>query len=397
LRCLPLGLNVDTAYGDSKCTQRVARGGACVASPKFVLDQSVQCATDVYAIGANLGPLATIYSNPNCTGSPETSGATWYALGAKQDPTAFVKGTLVREDRGAGIQMQFTVGDDGSREPTMPYDTTRKGSCDASEIAFTPNADRCLPQRVAFFEEQYTDLGCGMKAAVYPALGCNPPTDEVLSAAWVYEIVQCQGAMVSTVSNVGAKSTGPLYRGTPTACGVDTNAPPSWYPVTTAIDATSLPALSLARDGTGRVVTSWRVSSTQAHLYVASFYDTQQNIACQPRKASDATLRCVPDIPSINPYYSDDKCTTPVLGWGQQPSCPPTSPASTYLLEKWNGCETQYGHAALGAKLPTPTTLYQWDGNAQSCTSTGFDPQEDYYALTVTDPTTFAALTDVRE
>ena len=127
------------------------------------------------------------------------------------------------------------------------------------------------------------------------------------------------------------------------------------------------------------------------------FFDTQQKIACLPRKGSDDVLRCIPDIPSINPYYSDDKCTTPVLGWSQQASCPPTTPASVYLLEKWDGCETQYGHATLGAKLATPTTLYQWDGSLQSCTSTSFDATADYYALTSTDPTTFAQLTDARE
>ncbi len=395
-RCLPGDVYVANSYADASCTQPLAARATCLASPaKYIVDYTTECAADVYLVGTNLGALTTVYSNPGCV-PLTTNGETYFTIGAKADITAFVKGTLERDPRGPDVSMQFTVGDDGSRQPRLPYDLSHKGTCATMpSTVYTPNGDRCVPQHVAFFEFEYSDPGCSAKVAINPFNGgCNPASDDVASSAFVYENVKCQGTALTSIAQLGLQTSGTLYSGSPTACNVLASGPANWYPINAPIDVTTLPAIATTHVGQGRIAQSWQTSASQDRLFVEQFFDTTLDKKCKPRTASDGVLRCVPSATSVTAAFADDKCTMPVLQWGSQTGCPPTSPPPAVSYGMTLGCVDQTVYAQTGAKIATPTMLYQWNG---ACDVISVSPTIDYYAMIIVDPTTLAQLTDSHE
>ncbi len=57
------------------------------------------------------------------------------------------------------------------------------------------------------------------------------------------------------------------------------------------------------------------------------FHDAELDVDCKFEMAWDDKLRCLPDVPSYNVVYLDDKCTKPVVDvFGPQPGCTATAP-----------------------------------------------------------------------
>jgi hypothetical protein len=401
LRCVPVGLTYDEGYfADNNCQQPVAVAGSCDAAPTYVVRFPTSgCNNTVYALGTKVGTLATIWTNTQggCQSATADASATYYLVGAKMDPTAFVKETRTREPRGPELQMQFLAGDDGSKQPNGLYDSKLGGSCSTLDAPAMPYTDRCVPSHVGYAEGDYSDGNCKQPAiTVVPDQGCYYPSDDVQSIAWVYDLVTCKGAQLTRFFEIGAPSTGPLNRLSGTVCANDPSAPSSWWTTGAEVAATSFPAITYTQSGQGRVVQSWQTAASSDKLFVDRFYDTQLKVACDQKPASDGKLRCIPHVDEIVPWYADDKCTNAVFAVSAPTSCtnPPPPAALRAQIPIANGCGTRYSYYQVGAKMATPAQLWQLNGTCQ----TGFvDPAADYYPLSEVDPATLAELTDVTE
>jgi len=399
LRCVPTGAYYSTdTFADSACTEPVATSlPACEAPPSYALQNATSgCANIAYAIGAKVVPAA-VWTNQGGGCQPATPEPTvdYYRVGAKVDPATFVKETRTREARGPELQVQFFVGEDGSKQPNGLFDSTRKGACATVYLPLDSYAGRCVPSHVGYAEQTYSDSTCKTPAInIIPPGTCYYAADDLATAAWIYEEVGCQGAHLSRFAEIGAQQTGPLYRLTGSTCALENNPPAQWNAIGAEILPSTFPLLSYSQSGQGRIIDDWYTAASSDKLTVDGFYDTQLKIACDPKLARDGKLRCIPRALDTTVFYLDDKCTSAVYANDGGSSCTPTPPPATIRAQRPSTCESQVGHYTVGAKIATPTNVWQVNG---TCDPSFVSPTADYYALTETDPATLVELTDVKE
>lgn len=399
LRCVPVGASYGTTtFADNGCTQGLATSvPACEAPPKYAVTQGTGCATVVHELGTKVAAPTTVWSTQGggCQPTTPISTVDYYLVGAKTDATTFVKETRTREPRGPELQMQFLVGDDGSKQPNGLFDSARKGACATVYLAAASFANRCVPSHVGYAEQTYSDSTCTTPAVnIIPPGTCFYAADDLPTAAWIYEETACDGPHLSRFAEIGAPQTGPLYRLSQTTCALDNNPPAQWNAIGTEILPSTFPLLSYSQSGQGRIVDDWYTAASNDKLTVDGFYDTQLNIACDPWLANDGKLRCIPRALDTAAVYLDDKCTSAVYPAYTTSTCTLPPPPATIRVQRSSTCQSQMGYFTTGAKIATPANLWQWTG---TCDPTTVSPSTDYYSLTETAPSTLAELTDITE
>jgi hypothetical protein len=350
----------------------------------------------VRTIGAKVAAPPAIWSTDGGSCQPATAGPTvdYYLVGAKVDPTTFVKETRTREPRGPEMQAQFLAGDDGSKQPDGLFDTARKGACATIYLPQPSYANRCVPKHVGYAEQTYSDSTCTTPAVnIIPPGTCYYAADDLATVAWIYDPPTCQGYALH-FAEIGATSTGPLYRLSGTTCALDNNPPAQWNLIGNEILPSTFPLLSESQRGQGRIVENWETAASNDKLDVDGFYDTQLGVACDERLGTDGKRRCIPRAFDTVASYLDDQCTNAVYASYTSTTCSLPPPPTTFRIEEPLGCDNKTGYYTLGAKIATPANAWRWNG---TCEPDTIATSADYYALIETAPATLAEITDITE
>ncbi len=390
-RCLPI--NGDAVYDDAACTNAVAAvATSAVATVKYVPEPrgpfSCGKARDFYAIGAAYVPAAvyTKGADGTCNASSIDPNATYSHLGAKVLPSSFVAETDVMDPRGTTVSAIQWVGDDKSRQDGTLIDLGRKGDACGSR-ANKAGSYYCVPTRVAFLENFFSDAACGTGAAYYPTgqqLTCIRPPTAILDATLT--------VMDLSFYEPGAKVTVPVHQGTPANCKLYSNPADvaDYYSPGAALPLAKLPALTVKEQGAGRIQQHTLVTDKGTLATILDFYDSQKSTVCRQATTTDGVTRCVPvadkAVYSDINLFLDATCKQPIFQryvTNPAPAAGGWAHASTDTL--------RIAAITIGAKLATPGALYALSGGV--CNPSAVDGATEYYATTVVPPTDFVQIT----
>lgn len=395
LRCLPVQIDTidPNLWGDGTCngSRLLMRRPGCTIPKMADLGYATTCATGVpvHRIGA-LTDAAMFWVRPagttECNSSP-TTGYDVYAIGEKVPASEFVEGAFEEATIADGLGVRSVKGDDGSSQLWTAWDVTRKAPCERG--GGTKN-ERCVPTRVAYEENTFSDIGCGTVAAYGPE--CLSPPTAILRNGLPD---QC-GIYEAKYNEVGAHVTAtPLYRKTNTTCedaNITGNEATLYWALGADLPLTSLPATTDKDEGPGSIKLRSLASSSGARVIGRTFFDDVRKVECSARRGGDGELRCVP--PAITgtqvTYFADIDCKKPLLDAGA--GCTPPSYAHLMTPDPSTCKEPTIRYFTVGAKV-TPAKIYANFG-AGACTEQAMPVgREMYDASTEIAPSTFVAVT----
>ena len=395
-RCLPVTRDASVLFTDSSCTKPVLGASTTCGGSQYGTQQA-QCARTVFAPGAK-SSATTLYEQygATCTAYGSTPVEV-YDLGPKQAASTFVKATRVREPRGAALMMESYDMEDGARMPIGAFDTARKSQCESStELGFP--AGRCVPNHIAFGEGFFAEATCTTAAALVTGPACDIASDDVLASAWVYgKKPSCNDESVVGFASVGSTVQTQAYqKASNSTCSVSL-ATGNFVPVTGDLPLTALPQMTLAPDGTGRIVRHVERAATGEKLLAERFYDTTLSAPCDALTAADGKLRCVPTGPSAF-WYQDAACKQPIF------AATDTGVGCAYDVPAWMTSSASDGKACpgsvttsfkVGAKIASQATVYSFNG--PTCQPNSGSAPWTLYGTTETPAASLAELTDVTE
>ncbi|HUS65259.1 MAG TPA: hypothetical protein VMZ28_11980 [Kofleriaceae bacterium] len=374
LRCLP-AQEPPVAFGfvqylDGDCTDNIVdlRGdpetSLFAASPEYQMDGTCSGGDryHFWPLGDYLGNLAggTIY------GKTEGGGCEGYAVfGDTYDyfdiedeiPTAtFVAGTVAQSDSGRVTVTQID-GDDGSRfcdERRAFHDATLDTAC--WPMRAEDGELRCVPESGSF-ETVYPDGNCKEEEQLLVVSSyedcethdhVTQPVTDVCGDRWR---VMPYGEPIAKPTDLYQQQ-GPIDQCDPmnVSDGVTIRA------VEEAMDPDDLALLSRAchpagdrleiclrttDDGLG-VVERGTIYSNEEQGYLQLWRDTEQDVMCSFRPASDGVSRCLPvhdaeaPVATVWTMYSDEECATPIQVGAIDAACgdgAPTMAVEPYSAE----------------------------------------------------------------
>jgi hypothetical protein len=380
-RCLP-GAG-SAAYLDPDCTTPVVVISTSGPLPRSVRGPSQGfdgCDADtalypVYGLGAAT-TTATTYQpvGSNCQATTVDSTQTVFAVGPAVDPAEFVGAVIVDEARGRRLAAQLFRADDGAQQIVSIFDTHRNQVCALPPLNLETGP--CLPTDLAYAIGEFADAACsepsGFAYAMTSSSGAACPAPSV---ALSFTFSACGdvtlgfnqlGDVVQTV--FVTDSNGQCVAKTPEAIHVNHLLGPAIAAsefVTLFHDAVGsgrLRSREIAVSGGGRFMTDYR-----------PFFDAQLDAPCEPTPFCDGSTRCLPDLPSSSPYFTDAACTQPIALVSENTACSTATPPTRVIVDP-TGSDC-YGPASiyeLGAAFDPPAvwTKSPTDG---SCVSTSVD------------------------
>jgi len=248
---------------------------------------------------------------------------------------------------------------------------TRAAACKPGEGSAS---GRCVPSVAAAYVRNpltFADNACTIAAAQYYTSTCNAP---IVSAIESKAAGTCESGPVMSYTEAVPGPAVP-FRKAGNNCFAVPGTSSKVFTAGADISLASLPALSLAREGAGRLKINRHRSATDRAIDAQpGFYDSQAMRDCLPQQTPTG-WRCMP-MPSFGlSVYSDAGCTMPahyeakVLPAG---ACASTLPSILYRDVSGPNCgSAQVEMFAVGA-LITPAKLYRKDEDG--CKDSGVDP-----------------------
>jgi hypothetical protein len=383
-RCIPFDTSVDTVYEDDKCTIPVAVVPTGV-TPKYLSAPSdAPCAKlfEVYSPGTSYTPPALFqrFDGKNCNsyGAVDTANNTYLHVGAAVAPTTFVLGTQSTDPRGARVSAHVLTTADGASQDYGLIDTMRTNAgCEVYQTQAGPYV--CLPEvRAATISDDgvsyFAEGTCTTKAAApgfnhYGDCYAGTPTavidSEVLSVPLaLHEIGAALDGGFESQQDGGA-------------------CPPSmlaetFYGVGASLAVASLPQITTASQGTGRMHVLDALTESNAFAGALNFDDTQVAGECHRFTAEDGRERCLPVLKTYGGIrFSDAACTNAILE------------SDTPTTATWASLLVTGGMYKLGATIATPAAVYDIASD-QSCSQGVLHAGSTYYAATHVAATQFA-------
>jgi hypothetical protein len=350
------------------------------------------------------------HSTPKCVASPAPED--YYGI-TVADLTQFVSATVTKEARDSRLDAEVIVASDGTRQLSgQVYDTSMGGlpcALDFGGNQANPTFT-CLPGSVAVVQDsspQYDDANCSTLVANESNFAtCQAPSVVIeippgnngcsLTTNTYYHV----GTDV-TAGNICSKGVT-----APCSCHTDTSGA-HYFTLGAAIDATTLAALALVKQGTGRLRAELLGDAMNVPLTGAvpgGYWDTTAGTSCQLRTFSDMSVHCVPDsaltIYSGNSaYYSDANCMMqPLVAQYVDATCPSPAPTALVFIQQATGAcgvDTVTAVNSVGATYTGSTVYSLYNGQCQSNT---VNSNEVYYQVGAVLPSsTFGAVVEKTE
>ncbi len=299
-------------YADPACQSPLLRTRSCpaagqvVSGPDGVLQVSAETTAEVY------------YRLRGDACEEQTIGDfNFYELTPSE--LQFAEGTLETDAPAAdGLQLSF-IASGGSRFPEQR--AFADGVCSPQK---TPGADGdiyCVPDASRYAErEHYTDAACTDEfATFYPDLfpGVGEPSYKADILPDPNHPDGCWGLLAVHALGPGTDSVGDHYFGQ--SCELQSaQAGEKAYPVLQSVPLSTFPQLQVMEVGSGRLVHRALVDAQGNVVGSDGWYDKQLQVACQPYRFSDGSLRCSPTTQGGGgQYYSDANCTEPLWSEGR--------------------------------------------------------------------------------
>jgi hypothetical protein len=367
-RCIPSNDTVPSQlYSDPGCTTRLAQvtHSTCNTAPPYAVEHTAgsnKCALirTVYAVTSQTPATTFFQKDPGgaCIAAVPTPDNDFLPMGAKVAASEFVAFTPANDSVGGGVSAHVQVGEDGSRVTYADqlFDDKRAQACAA---AFgTDSKARCIPSGMRAYE--FSDPGCTQLVAVDD--DCKPTAVliDTTTAVAAKDISQCAAANTLSVFPVGAKrASHDVFFGTPAMCtGPNTLASDDFYDLGAELPPTTFPELVFGKMG-GTRITADTFSIGGVPLSRGPLHDGETT--CFVTLATDGVLRCLPNTSPTGLFFSDDKCTTPLIA--NDDACETTKYARTTV---GNGCSAQTRINAVGARMDTASTTF-WSTLTGTC------------------------------
>ena len=383
-RCAPSGAQV--LFLDQLCQSPIGVVSTdCGAPPRFAsatFESSVACAGAVRAF--RVGDEITLPSRHVYVGG----GASGACLRATElDPSAvaygldpiapseLVKATLSHAPKTDRLGLEVLVADDGARQVSGLYDVSSKRRCFSIAGAIGGGEDRCVPDAVAW-ATYAADATCSSPIAyqVHPASNCADPSVVV---AYGYDGCNVRASYfapgarfdINKVFSGAAPVCTPLLRQPSLYAELERDH--VFYAVGAPIAPTAFAQLQNQTTGFGRLTVPVLAAADGTELTPPrpdTFFDTDLAAPCRVYLFPDGAKRCVPAdaLPIASPSYSDDACTTEIVGVPQQPGCDSTPKPAYGVRVSGSACATDVTASKvvkLGTELQTLGGYYGTDAN----------------------------------
>jgi hypothetical protein len=326
LRCVPGADSLQAArFSDPACSTPVAAFDACrpgrlpyvavVMGAQPLSGEMVASYRVTSALPA--GQLSYGFSNGVCVlnGSEETV----YQL-EKVPPAELVSATRRVETRGATLAVEVFEGADGSSYTGRTFDAIHQRACILSSMYGVLDDYRCYGASTS----RVADVGC----SVFGSLAGS--SEEI-----VLELEQGTPSAAPSFHRMGLeRDVGSVLSRDGRSCDFTSAAPlPDglrFYETGAPVSALEFPELISDLRGAGRLRLSIsRAVDDDRALFVnpvlghpgahtprfrsGTFWDTERGTACEPRRFSDGSTRCVPVSSPLSSDYVDPACQTPIL------------------------------------------------------------------------------------
>ncbi len=239
-------------------------------------------------------------------------------------PASFTSAEAERVSSSERLSNYFLVGSDGSKmcaPLTILHDSVTQEDCRV--VADSTGMSRCLP--VSLRRKNYrSDSTCGQDVEVAEQSACmsEPPKYSFAS-----ETGAC-GKLVHTIYDAATTPLAAVFDGNSVNSCVNASADGvSYFKSETEATASVFFAPEIANvDVPGERLAETRLVADKFAVF-AGWYDTQNQIACEFRKATDGLLRCLPTTGNASQtLYTDALCsdsirvaTLPAGGCGDAP------------------------------------------------------------------------------
>jgi hypothetical protein len=319
-RCLPASTQ-PAFFFDAACTERAATFSAGTTPPPFVsvADDVKRCDRRFLLHAFRVGEARAttrIYAGGGgkCGVSPLLPDEEAYALSPEVPPRTFVEARRVTEARGAGLDANVFVTDDGARQVDSAFDKQRGATCGVprginGELVAPA---RCIPLEGAY-DGFYANATCTGERVAYTGNveGCPAPTTAIQLRS------TCDGAASLSLWALGPQTSAPAHYVSGAAC--ETLAPIGLrlYPEVAPLDLAAFPALATVAIGSGRLRNVLLTASDDARALAeqrpGELFDTTRSAFCTPAAFADGSVRCIDDTAAaLNGDFADDACTNEI-------------------------------------------------------------------------------------
>lgn len=303
--CVPL-TEARLAFADAACSLPVAvLPGGSDAQLLTVLPLDT-CVSDpeVFSVGPAID-LSAVYDGHGgtCDAEPHATGAgVVHSVGDQVPLSSFVRAQLVHEKAGKRVGALAWVADDGSRQVIDGYDESRHERVGANAFGVHPLDERWIPRGISYTDFFYSDAQCTVSLA----------TKFKDSAICPITTVSDLSPRLFEAGNAIPETT-PLYRPSDGICQpAERDSTFYYFDVGPEIDPTTLAPMITADVGSGRIQVRHAASSDRVPTVSLGFWDSARGELCEPRRATDASTRCLP-VATASLGYADPLCTVPIL------------------------------------------------------------------------------------
>lgn len=396
-RCLPvIDGDVRTIYDDDQCKSPVGVVAKTLATPKYLPPANAPfvCGTggDSYVPGAAYTPAALFtYDGASCTPSGAPDAKYMYLHVSTAAPSTFVSAAEATDPRGPRLSARVYAGEDGSRQDVDLIDSARGGArCAASELKLP--SFYCVPTELAYFQDYFSDATCQTLVAFHPGYAqqvCNRKPTAVQDSTSAMPPL--------TLFEAGPVFTGAVYRGPVASCAPATLAPQlgaTFYAPGAPLPVSSLAALTVKNEGTGRILSKIVRTSSGAFAANVGFFDTAKGHACAKQPTTDGVSRCLPsDLSESVNTYADSMCTQALVTRLAGAAAPAAGSFAQAVISRPNQ-DSAFAIFTVGAKIAAPAMVWQFNGSMCETRAQG---GEDFYATTPVAASDFVAVTTAAE
>ncbi len=385
-RCVPAGAQI--VFLDPLCASPVgvvnpdcaANGPPRFASATFLSDATCSGVVRAY----RLGDEVTLRSRHVYIGG----GASGACLRATQldpaavayglepvAPEALVKGTLTHTPKTDRLGLEVLVADDGARQVSGLYDVGTRRRCFSIAGAIGGGEDRCIPDAVAW-ATYAADAKCASKVAyqVHPTTSCPAPSVVV---AYGYDGCDVRASYFTPGATVDINQ---VFSGSAPVCTSLRQQPALYttlerdhvfFQVGAPLAAATFAPLRAQTTGLGRLAVPVLAAGDGTELApprTDTFFDTTLGAPCRAYIFPDGAKRCIPSdaLPIASPSYSDEACTSEIVGVPEAPGCAETTVPSYGVRVSGSACATEVAASRLvrlGAELQKLRAYYTNDAN----------------------------------